>query len=381
MLLSDLGADVIRVDNVKAPRSTTNQAWAASQRGKRSITLDLKSSDGRVVAEELIASADVIHHNMRPGVAERLGIGYQDARAVNPSIIYCHVTGFGATGPLAAFPGCDQMGQALSGLEHAQVATPAGGHPTWIRLGICDHAAAIFSVLGVLQAVYRRERDGEGAFVEANITSAAAFLVSHVAVGTSVTRFPELDGQQTGLGPLYRLYQTADRWLCLAAIRAEHWPALCIAVGLPELVADSNFIGPQARDLNRGALADHLSRAFRSRSGVEWVSILDSMGVPAELVSETFMDEWFDHPDIVSQGWVAKYDHPDWGRTEQVGRLWNFSATPSRLFGPPVTHGQHSAQILAELGYSTEKIQQLAARGSTTLPALSPRGPAPARLR
>jgi crotonobetainyl-CoA:carnitine CoA-transferase CaiB-like acyl-CoA transferase len=358
MLLSDLGADVIRVDNVNAPRATDNQVWAACQRGKRSITLDLKSREGREIVGRLVAGADVIHHNMRPGVAERLGIGYDDVRAVNPGIVYCHVTGFGPTGPLASFPGSDQMSQALSGLEYEQGATDAGGHPTWNRLGYGDHTAAILSMLGVLQALLRRERTGEGALVEANITNAAAFLTSHVALGDGVERWPKLDRDQTGLGPFYRLYRTADDgWLCLAAVRPEHRARLGEIIGRPELADDE--------------LGAVLGDAFASRSASEWVEQLDGVGVPAEVASDDFIGSWFDDRDLCRQGLVSKYEHPAWGRTEQLGLLWHLSATPARLFGPPVIHGQHSREILTELGYDAETIEALASAGVTTLPDLA----------
>jgi crotonobetainyl-CoA:carnitine CoA-transferase CaiB-like acyl-CoA transferase len=357
---------VIRVDNVNPPRATNDQVWAACQRGKRSITLDLKSGEGRAVVQKLVASADIIHHNMRPGVAERLGIGYETAQALNPSIIYCHVTGFGNTGPLATFPGCDQMGQALSGLEYEQGAAPAGGQPTWNRLGVGDHATAILSVLAVLEAIYRRERTGEGALVEANITAASTFLTSHAALGAK-ERFPGLDREQTGLGPLYRLYETSDGWICLACVSAGHWPALCNAIGRPELKEDPAFVDKDGRTRNAEALSVQLSGRFRGKTAAEWVGLLDAAGVPAEIASESFTQTWFDDPDLVSQGWVSKYEHPLWGRTEQFGHLWNFSRTPARLFGPPVMHGQHSRQILSELGYTPTEIGEFAARGVTTL--------------
>ncbi|MBV9661986.1 MAG: CoA transferase [Acidimicrobiales bacterium] len=367
MLLSDLGADVIRVDNVNAPRATDNQVWAACQRGKRSITLDLKSAEGKEVVSRLISQADVIHHNMRPGVAERLGIGYEDVRAVNPGIVYCHVTGFGPVGPLASFPGCDQMSQALSGLEHEQGATAAGGHPTWNRLGMCDHATAILSVLGVLEGLQRRERTGESSLVEASISGAAAFLASHVGEAEDGSRFPSLDREQTGLGPLYRLYQTADGWICVAAIKPDHWPALCRALDLDDLVSDPRFADRPARHRNAGQLAARLSERFATRSGAEWAAILDQAGVPAELASADFIESWYDEPSLVSRGWVTKYTHALWGRTEQLGRLWHFEATPSRLAGPPVIHGQHSEEILFELGYSSEEVARLSESGVTTL--------------
>jgi len=367
MLLSDLGADVIRVDNVNAPRATDNQVWAACQRGKRSITLDLKSAAGRDIVGELIAKADVIHHNMRPGVAERLGIGYEQVRAENPGIVYCHVTGFGATGPLAAAPGSDQMSQALSGLDHEQGATDAGGHPTWNRLGVCDHGAAMLSVLGILTALQRRERTGEGALVETSITNAAALFTSHVALADGLARFPGLDRAQTGLGPLYRLYDTANGWICIAAVLPRHWPDLCHALGVAELADDERFADGPARHRNAEELGGLIGAVLRMKPASEWVAILDAAGVPAEVASDAFIESWFDDPDIVAKGWVTKYIHPVWGRTEQLGRLWDFSASPSRLFGPPVLHGQHSHEILTELGRSPQEIEALAEAGVTTL--------------
>jgi crotonobetainyl-CoA:carnitine CoA-transferase CaiB-like acyl-CoA transferase len=368
MLLSDLGADVIRIDNVNAPRATDNQVWAACQRGKRSITLDLKSAEGRAIVEALIAKADVIHHNMRPGVAERLGIGFEQVRASNPRIVYCHVTGFGASGPLAAAPGSDQMSQALSGLDHEQGATDAGGHPTWNRLGVCDHGAAMLSVLGILAALQRRERTGEGALVETSITNAAALFTSHVALADGLARFPGLDREQTGLGSLYRLYETASGWICIAAVLPRHWPHLCQALGLAELVDDERFTDGPARHRNAEELARMVGAVLRMKPASEWVAILDAADVPAEIASDAFIESWFDDPDIVAKGWVTKYIHPVWGCTEQVGRLWDFSASPSRLFGPPVLHGQHSREILTELGRSPQEIEQLAEARVTTLP-------------
>ena len=367
MLLSDLGADVIRVDNVKAPRATDNQVWAACQRGKRSVMLDLKSPEGRDLVTQLVSTADVIHHNMRPGVAERLGIGWDQARETRPDIIYCHVTGFGSEGPLAAFPGCDQMAQALSGMEHEQGATAAGGHPTWNRLGVCDHTTAILSVVGVLQALLAREQTGQGTLVEANILSAAGFLLSHVAQGRGVDRFPALDADQTGLNPLYRLYETADGWVCISAARAEHWPALCEAVDRPALAEDPRFASRAARAEHASELTQELGSAIRRFGGDELMIEFDQAGIPAELATDSFIETWFDDPDLVARGLVSKYEHPLWGLTEQLGLLWEFDETPARLYGPPVIPGQHSREILEELGLSGAEITRLSEAGVTDL--------------
>jgi crotonobetainyl-CoA:carnitine CoA-transferase CaiB-like acyl-CoA transferase len=363
MLMSDLGADVVRVDNVNAPRSTDNQVWAACQRGKRSIALDLKSSEGQEVVARLVREADVIHHNMRPGVAERLGIGYEQVRSINPGIVYCHVTGFGSAGPLSTFPGSDQMSQALSGLEHEQGATAAGGHPIWNRLGMCDHATALLSVFGVLGALHHRARTGESSLVEANISGAAAFLTSHATLTEEGARFPSLDLAQTGLGPLYRLYETADGWICLAAVKMEHWDALCHALEADDLASDPLLVDEPSRLRNAHYLADQLSVRFLTRTAEQWALTLDQAGVPSERATPDFIDSWFDDPTMVDRGWVTKYEHPTWGRTEQLGRLWDFETAPLQLRRPPVMHGQHSGEILAELGYSGEDIARFAEAG------------------
>ena len=153
MILGDLGADVIKIESTTRPVGTTGDStWVSGARGKRCISVDLKSHDGQEIARRLIASADVVHYNLRTGVAERLGFGYEQAKAINPAIVFCHLTGYGDTGPLAMWPGVDQMAQALCGLEYEQGATPNGGHPTWYRLGMTDAVTGMLTVIGVLQA-------------------------------------------------------------------------------------------------------------------------------------------------------------------------------------------------------------------------------------
>jgi crotonobetainyl-CoA:carnitine CoA-transferase CaiB-like acyl-CoA transferase len=373
MLMSDLGAEVIRIDNVVAPRGINDQIWAGCQRGKRSITLDLKSPEGRDVARRLFERADVVHHNMRPGAAERLGLGYEDAKAINPRIVYCHVTGFGVSGPLARAGGCDQMAQALSGLEHDQGATDAGGHPTWLRYGMCDHVGAVASVIGALQALYERERTGEGQLVTANLLDAAMFLQSDAVrrPGTDVV-LPRtaLDVGQFGLGPLYRLYETRQGWLCIACVGDDEWRALCAAVERPDLLTDPRNATADAR-IHSDALASELEAVFASRTAQEWFGILDAGGVPCEIASEAFLDDWYDDADVVANAFVARYEHPVWGLTEQMGPLFGFSYTASRVAGPPVVPGQHSVEILQDLGCDSDEIAELIRRKVTVLPDLS----------
>jgi crotonobetainyl-CoA:carnitine CoA-transferase CaiB-like acyl-CoA transferase len=388
MLLGDLGADVIRVENARGRKAAggpssgavqvlspeqararaaagVNELWSACQRSKRSISLDLKSPEGLAVAQALIATADVVHHNMRPGVPERLGIGFEDAKALNPRIIYCNVTGFGPDGPLGLFPGCDQMAQALSGLEFEQGATRAGGHPLWHRIGMTDHVAATSSVIGVLQALCLRERTGEPRLVEANILSAAASVfMSHYFVappGSSLEPW-HLDGAEMGLNPLYRFYETSDGWLCIACLREKDWGALVKALDRPDLASDARFSDGAAR-LASPELAEELAGILRTRPAAAWFDALEASGAPCEIVSDTFCDDWYEDPHIRQNEMVTTYRHPFAGEVNQLGRLVTFSNGDAPLDKPPVVPGQHTRELLSELGYDDTTIQGLLDNG------------------
>jgi crotonobetainyl-CoA:carnitine CoA-transferase CaiB-like acyl-CoA transferase len=355
MVLSDLGADVVKIDPIGERVGTEADAtYAACQRGKRSIAIDLKSSGGQQVARDLIASADVLHYNLRTGVAERLGFGYEQAKAANPRIVFCHLTAYGNTGPLATWPGVDQMGQAIAGHEYEQGATPSGGHPTWYRFGMCDATAGLLSIVGVLQALRERDRTGTAQWVAADILSGAVFLSSDAFVGPEqLPTRPHLDRLQMGLGPRYRLYETLDGWLCVAAVTDAHWRSLCTAIGRPELVDDP---GPTP--------SSSLEDAFASKSAAEWFEILDARGVPCEVSSESWGTQWFDDPDVIANGWVTSYTHSIWGRLEQPGRFLDFSDTPTRIAGPPPVIGAHTEEILLELGYDSDDVAALRREGA-----------------
>jgi crotonobetainyl-CoA:carnitine CoA-transferase CaiB-like acyl-CoA transferase len=374
MVMADLGADVIKIDNISGSVGTPGGfLWAACQRGKRSIALDLKSPEGQAISRRLIGSADVVHYNMRVGVAERLGFGYEQARALNPAIIYCHLTGYGNTGDLATWPGVDQMGQALSGIEWEQGGAADGGNPQWSRFGMCDAGAGLLSVLGVLQALYHRERTGEGQQVETNILNAGMMFSSDVVSGAA--GLPDrlhLDRLQTGLGPLYRFYETADGWLCVVAPGEPEWRSLAGAIGRPELCDDPRFADAEARTIHGAALATEIGSALRAKPAEDWFAVLDAAGVPCEVVLDSPLDDrssggsappWFADPDALANGWVLAHDHRVWGRLHQPGGLVELSGTEATRPGPPPIVGAHTAEVLAELGFASTEIERLRAEG------------------
>src|SRR5579863_2762606 len=230
MLLADLGADVIKVEPTRGDgmRGTVIGSFMGCQRGKRDIALNLKDPEGRRIALELVAGADVVHHNMTLGTADRLGIGYDACRAVRPDVIYCNTYMYGAEGPLARLGGIDPLGQAASGIEWEQGPVAAGNPPLWYRYGQGDVAAAMPSVTAVLIALFHRNRTGEGQSMWTSIFHGSMLFSLDSWIGPDGTPSPrpELDREQLGLDPFYRLYETQDGWLQIAAVHEEHRAAL-----------------------------------------------------------------------------------------------------------------------------------------------------------
>jgi len=372
MLLADLGADVIKVEPTRGDgmRNVVGP-FLGCQRGKRDIAIDLKQPEGLRIALELVATADIVHHNMTLGTADRLGVGYQHCKAVRPDVLYCNTFMYGPVGPLARLGGLDPLGQAACGLEWEQGPVAAGNPPQWHRYGQGDIASAMPSVLAVLLALFHRNRTGEGQSMWTSILHGSMLYTADswlAADGTPSPR-PALDQEQLGLGPLYRLYETRDGWLQLAAVREEHWPALCGVLRRQDLAADPRFGTAAGRAEHRAELTAALTEAFLADHALNWRRALDAAGVP----SEVSMDAWdgetmlFDD-DLVRLGLVAEYEHPLLGRVRQFGNLITFSDTTSLPGRPAPMLGQHTREILAELGYDETAIDGFRARGVVSWP-------------
>jgi crotonobetainyl-CoA:carnitine CoA-transferase CaiB-like acyl-CoA transferase len=361
MIIGDLGAEVIKVEPVTGDGMRLGKPFVGCQRGKRDIALNLKSPDGIDVAYKLIERADIVHHNMTAGVAVRLGIGYEDCKRVKPEIVYCNTWAYGLEGPLARFGGLDPLYQASAGLEYEQGPVREGNTPNYLRFGMTDTANAMLSVVGCLAALYHQRVTGEGQELWTSLLDGGSMFASDAILvdGEAVPR-PRLDKAQTGTDALYRLYETQEGWIQIAALEDEHWTALCAALGAAELAADTRFATRAARAENRRQLETLLEPRFLTRTAIVWSRWLDAAGVPNEVAIDPKAGErvLFDG-DNERLGLVAEYDHPLLGRMRQYGSFIDFSETPGKINGPPPMVGEHSVEILEWLGYSQADREEL----------------------
>ncbi len=362
--LAELGADVIKVNSVSRP-SLTGQMHGICERSKRSIAIDLKSPEGLAVFHRLVAGADVVASNMREAAVARLGLDYESLLKVNPKIIYCHTRGH-EDGPRKNIMGHDQSAASIAGVTWMEGGMDDGGKPHWPSISIGDTGNGFLWAAAVIQAMYHRDRTGEGQKVDTAIVNAHLLNASMTWVaadGSSDGERPRLDALTLGWGPLYRLYETADGWICIAAVSEEDWVGLCRAIGRPELATDVRFASRQDRSRHGGELADLLAAEFAPRRVAEVFSTLDDVGVPCEISSPDFVLRLFEDPTNYERQRLTTFNDPLGGKTSALGLLIDLSKTPGRIWGPPLVVGDHTREILAELGYPEAEIDRMCAAG------------------
>jgi crotonobetainyl-CoA:carnitine CoA-transferase CaiB-like acyl-CoA transferase len=316
-------------------------------RGKRSIAMNLKDPDAMAILHELLATADVVQHNMRYDAAVRLGVDYDSLRAIKPDLVYCHTRGF-EHGARAGLPGNDQTGAALAGPDWLDGGLDHDGIPFWPVVSLGDTGNGFLSAIAIVQALYHRDRTGEGQFVDTSIMYAQllnASIAWSLADGTRHGERPQLDAMQLGWHATYRLYETADGWLCIAAFTDEQRAALAAALGVDKIGDGTAFTA--------------LEPAFRTRSAAQWFATLDGAGVPCEISTPDFVLDLFDDKEMIDKGWITKYRHPIVGDMEVMGLLFDLDETPGVVQGPPLVPGQDTRAILRELGYDDARIDAL----------------------
>lgn len=358
--LAALGADVIRVHARRDEFWMRTQYSHMSNRGKRSLAIDLKDPRGLAVFHDLVRSADVVHSNMRATAARRLGVDPASLQEVNPALIYCHTRGY-EHGPRDGKPANDQTAGALCGTEWVDGAADNGAMPIWPSISLGDTGNGLLSAIGVLQAIYHRDRTGRGQSVDTSIAYAHLLNASAAWVtpdGAVRGDRPAVDAQSWGLSALHRIYPTAEGWLCLAVGTDDEWRRLCRAVpGLDR----PEFGTADDRSAREAELAAVLTEAFGTDTAAAWGARLDAEGVPAEVCAPAPGIALFDDPDLEARGLLETYQHPVLGAMQMAGRLFDLDGVPA--LGPAPLLGQHTRQILVELGVPTAEIDELAAAG------------------
>jgi crotonobetainyl-CoA:carnitine CoA-transferase CaiB-like acyl-CoA transferase len=370
MLLADMGADVIKIERPEGGDDTrrmsrggdveTSPAFNAMNRNKRGLAVDLKDPRGAEVVRRLARDADVLVENFRPGLLGRFGLGQEDLRAENPALIYCSISGFGATGPYAGRGGYDLVAQAMSGLM--SMTGEQGGAPAKVGVPICDLNAGVFAAYGVLSAYIHRLRTGEGQFVDTSLLeSGIAYTVWETAMFFSLGEIARPMGSAHRLSAPYEALPTADGWITIGAANQRNWERLCGALGADTLAADPRFADNPARMKHRIELAGELATVLRGRTTAQWLEALHAAGVPSGPLYD--IEQVYADPHVQAREMVVETVHPRMGTVRHIGAPVKLSATPSTVRRPAPLLGQHSREVLAEVGIPIAEIDELVSAG------------------
>ncbi len=365
MTLADLGAEIIKIekpgtgDDSRAfgPHLHGESAYFMSiNRGKKSLTLDLKSEKGREIFLLLIKDADVLVENFKPGVMKKLGLDYDKLRVINPKLIYCASSGFGQTGPYSSRPAYDLIIQGMGGLM--SITGPDASQPTKVGSSIADIFAGVFSVIGILSALYNRAQTGKGQMVDvAMLDCMVAILENAIArfTGSGVDPVP-IGNRHPSIAP-FTSVKTADGYINIACGNDALWAKLCEIIGRPDLVSDSRFVSNRTRCDHMTDLLPMLNEAMSGQSSAFWLEKLEAGHVPAGPINS--ISQVLSDPQVIARKMLLELTHPVAGLIKIPGSPVKLSETPAEVNAPAPVLGQHNEEILTVLGYSAEQIEML----------------------
>ncbi len=365
-LLADMGAEVIKIEEPK--RGDPFRGWGernysatfcSLNRNKKSLTLDLRTDEGRDVALKLAAGADALIENFRPGVMDKRGLGYEDIKKINPTIVYCSISGFGPTGPYRDLPGFDTVGQARSGLL-SLLTDP--GKPQGMGISFSDHLTGMYACYGVMAALMNRMLTGQGQHVETSLLRASISFVSENAARYFETgHVPRRKHRTTTAG----VFAFEDRdglpFVLHMSSPDKFWNSLFNVVGKPEWTDDPRFNNRKGRIANYDVIAKELEPIFRGGRRDEWLRLLLANDVPAAPINT--LDEVFADPQVKTYGFPTEVEHPKMGKMKLVGNAVNMSRTPPTIDRPPPILGEDTEEILKSLGYDAATISSFRSKG------------------
>jgi len=370
MQLADLGADVVKVENPDGGDLTRlsgpfldgeSSPFVRLNRNKRSLALDLKSERGKDVFRKLAREADVIVENLRPGTMAQLGIDYPKLAAENPRLIYVAASGWGQDGPYAQRPGLDIMAQGMSGLMSI-TGPEGGGGPVKIGVPMTDLACALYGALAAVAALHARERTGKGQFIDVCLFEAGvSFAIWEAGRYFATGEVPRPLGSAHQTSAPYQALRAEDGWFTVGANSQKLWESFCDVLGLPQLKSDPRFLKNHLRHQNRRELIPIVEEVTSRDRAAAWVTKIQAAGIPCGLI-QTY-DQVFNDPHLAARRFFPEAPHSKLGNVKQIASPMRLSETPARISRAGPLLGEHTAEVLAGIGYSQQDIDALAEAG------------------